>query len=284
MGGRAFDYVKPIKINELYECWSQIYDDLIVLGCKDIQATGSTFHKPTMGDIDVACEGDYRSILSKAVTKFGQFCVRKIGKNTISINWNNYVQIDIIVGNSNLVAWTHYGPATLPGLQHSSQFKGTIRHILMSAILYEKTCRHFGYYNDDDSRQCYQFDIEEGIFKTHQTKIGTRNNRLKKWKSLKKELLCWTPQEICNFIFKDFFSYQISYNDVYTFEELFSLLQEVKRLYQKSNSDKIKSYQQIVDSFIRDLEINAKEKPLRIASSQEEAYKVLEQLKNIINC
>jgi hypothetical protein len=180
--------------------------------------------------------------------------------------------------------WTHYGPSNLPGLQHSSQFKGTIRHILMSAILYEKTCRHFSLHNDDDWRECYQFDIEEGIFKTFQTKIGTRNNKLKKWKTLKKELLCWTPQEICDFIFKDFSNFQISCNDVYTFEELFSLLKEMKKYCYNMRKDKMeKCYQQIVDSFLRDIEINIKEKPLRIASSQEEAYKVLEQLKNIIN-
>jgi hypothetical protein len=276
MGGRAFDCVKPINIDELYKVWPRIYDDLILLGCSNIQTTGSTFRKQTMGDIDVAVEHNYELLLQRAIEKFGQFGVRRIGKHTISINWNNYVQVDIIVGKPNLITWTHFGPSNLLGVQHSSQFKGTIRHILMSAILYEKTCQYF-LKNNEDYRHCYQFDIEEGIYETFQTKFGTRNNRLKKWKTLKRKLQCWNPQQICDFIFTD---KNVSYQDIYTFEELFFALKKTSK---SSSYFKEKQYQQIIDSFIRDIEINIQEKPLRIASSQEEAYKVLEQLKNIIN-
>jgi hypothetical protein len=284
MGGRAFETTQPILIDKLYLFWPKMYEDLVSLGCENIQTTGSTFHKHITGDIDVACEGNYERIFNQAILEFGQEGVRKIGKHTISICWNRWAQIDIIVGNSKLTVWTHYGPSNIPGVSHSSQFKGTIRHILMSAILYEKSCQHFGHHNNNDYRTCYQFDIEEGIFEIFQTKIGIRNNKLKKWKTLNKKLLYWTPQEICDFIFKDFSNFQISYNDVYTFEELFSLLQEMRKYSYVMCKDQMeKSYQQIIDSFLRDIEINIKEKPLRIASSQEEAYKVLEQLKNIIN-
>lgn len=270
MGGNAFNDAKSIDIKHLYEIWPQIYEDLLSLGCKDTTPTGSTFRKLIMGDIDVTCYHDYNKLLQIVVDKFGKENVRKIGSKTISILWKGYVQIDIIIGNPQFIAWTHYGPSNLLGVEHSSQFKGTIRHILMSAILYHKTLQHF--YNNDDYRTCYQFDIEEGIFKTFQTKIGTRSNKLKKWKTLKRDLYRFTPQQVIDFLFDK--RYCVDYRNVYSFEELYECM---IRCYDKEKCN------EIIEYFLRDIEINVKEKPLRIASSPEEAQKVFEKLKNMVN-
>ncbi len=270
MGGNAFEYAESIDIKHLYEIWPIIYKDLTLIGCKEIKTTGSTFRKLVMGDIDIVCSNNYNNLLNLFLDKFGKENVKKIGTNTISILWNGYVQIDVIAGNSEFILWTHYGPPTLPGVEHSSQFKGTLRHILMSAILYNRTVKTFTT-NTDEYRTCYQFDIENGIFKTFQTKLGTRNNKLKKWKTLSKELIAWQPQQTIDFIFGKHSN--IDYQDVYTFEELYKYVKY----------DLKKDKEEIIKYFLRDVEINVTEKPLRIASSQEEAYEVLQKLKTIVN-
>lgn len=281
MGGNAFKNTQPITIETLYDIWPCLYNELETLGCKYIQAAGTTFKKPTMGDIDVVVETSYEEFLNKAILHFGKTNVRRINSNIVSISYpmsdfDDNVQVDVIIGNPNsgysakFLAWSHFGPSTIKGMQNYSQYKGTVRQLLLNAILYQRTLEYC-HKNMETFRQCYQFDISSGLYFVEQTKLGTKNNILKQWKTLSKNLIAHKADDIVSYIFYDQY---LKSNDVLTFEDVIRCLYNTNISYRLQ--DKLDD---IIKSFIRDIEIIAVESPLRIAKDARDAQQVVKSLK-----
>lgn len=280
-GGRAFNDVGSISIEVLNAEWLGILEVLRSFGADDIRPVGTTFKKPEMGDIDVTAshpEGR-EGLLSFAQELYGKENVRRIGGNIVSFAYplksGCKVQVDVMVGDPNLISWSRFGPSNQQEHPNYSQFKGTVRQLLVSAILRNLSKKDFPGRQTEFDRERYSFDIDNGLFKVVQTRRGAvkksgEHRVLKQWKTLNKDLVSKDPDEIVGILFGE----GPRALDVLTFEDVLRELQGSTML--------ADDYDEIIDSFIEDLETTIKISPFRLAKSEGAAMAVLEKAKSIL--
>jgi len=258
MGGNAFGSVSSIDVDTLREEYRRIVIFLEGHGFSNVNAIGSTFKKDVMSDVDVVAEfdGTRDDAYAELLKDMSEDQLRRIGSNIVSIAWQRadekWVQVDIVVGNVDLVKWTRFGP-------FDSNFKGTMRQVFLSAILTAMSERDFGKEWTDDHRMKYVLDLDNGMFKVVQTKRGVRGGMLRKWKTIKRELVSRSPRDIVRIVFHG----GVMPEDVLSFESA---------VYESKKSAQLRPIEtRIVEIFCEDVDEIAKKQPLRIARTRNDA-------------
>jgi hypothetical protein len=281
-GGHAFSDVEPIELKTLKAEWERLQEYLRSFGASDIEPIGTTFKKPVMGDIDIACshpEGR-EGVHAMAVSLLGAENVRRISGNIVSFAWplqnGRKVQVDLMIGNTNLLKWSRFGPHPTKGNIGHSVLKGSVRSLLFRSVLRAVSGREFPGQQGELDRVRYSFDLDNGLFKKLETRRGAVDKKtgvqrpLKTWKTVSKELISDDPDEIVSILFGE----GPKAVDVLTFEDIVRELQATPAL--------APFYQEIVDTFLEELESDIETEPFTYGKTQQDARAVIPTVKRIL--
>lgn len=203
-GGGAFDDVAPVSIATLRATWPRIESTLRAAGVSRIEPIGTTWKKDPMGDVDLAVthEGGREELYSALATELGAQSLRRVGSNIVSIAFpastGARIQVDAMIGDVDYLAWSRYGPSPTKGHTEHSSVKGVVRNMLLNVIAAHASGRTFPGRQTEHDRERYVVDFDKGLYRVVQTRrsTGKRTAPLADWKTLERELIASTPDDV----------------------------------------------------------------------------------------
>jgi hypothetical protein len=251
MGGKAFEDVAPITLEQYRDLLPDIESRLRVVGATKVKPIGSSGKCMVMGDIDLAVEHPSgRDALAGALAE--RFSVRKFGARQLAVRWpvnNGFVQVDVMVGDSNWLSWSRFGPCR-------SEVKGAVRNLLINAVLRERA--------DGDSmdRKRLTMDWDQGLCEVVQTKRG-KNCTLAQWKTTDSRLVTTDPDACVNMIFGKGYSAQ----DILRFEDAVRVVKEV-----------LPNAAQVLRAFVTEAEDLAQRAPHTLGAEPQQALAAIKRI------
>lgn len=228
-GGRMFD-TQPIPLSVFKQIWPSLRSDVLSLGVDSVEQIGSTGKKNLMGDIDLAVsfDGQRDELYDRAVEKFGEEFVSKVGSNIVTVMYpfdDGFVQVDLMMGNLNYLKWSRFGTSNIESHEHFSPLKGVARNILFAVI--NRYLSRVAFPEEEQSkldRVKYNVDFDRGFYRVVQTRRNKKPGKppTKAWKTVEKELVSDDPDEIARVMFGD----QVSSKDLLRFEDVVEALYE----------------------------------------------------------
>ena len=157
-----------------------------------------------MGDVDLAVthEGGREELYSALATELGAQSLRRVGSNIVSIAFpastGARIQVDAMIGDVDYLAWSRYGPSPTKGHTEHSSVKGVVRNMLLNVIAAHASGRTFPGRQTEHDRERYVVDFDKGLYRVVQTRrsTGKRTAPLADWKTLERELIASTPDDV----------------------------------------------------------------------------------------
>ena len=215
-GGHAFADVKPIALEDFRATWPHVKDDLMTMGCTKVEFIGTTGKKPVTGDVDLAAEfpGTRDELFDMAQDMLGAGSVEKVGGNIVTMRYpvhakgggqtGDFVQVDVMLGNTKYMAWSRFGTSPVQGHADYSPVKGVVRNVLLNVINRFAAAKMFPGKQSELDRTRYNVDWDRGLFKVVQTKRNKdpkKTEPLKNWRDLERELVSDDPDVVVQAIF-----------------------------------------------------------------------------------
>ena len=177
------------------------------LSSTQVLPIGSAGRKPdpedVSGDVDIAIQTLDIPAVQAAIERFGAATSFRSmpGINVYSFGWphpDGIVQVDLMpVSNLKLAAWAFYSADA----DMKAGLKGSHRNEVLFALAKHVAMKHHGIGPVPDAeRDRYQLDLNFGLFKAKQSRMG-KKGPVKSYSTLSKELLSSDPDEICRLLF-----------------------------------------------------------------------------------
>lgn len=247
-GGHAFNNVKPIKLSVFKSTYPTMIEDLQDLGLKKITPIGTTGKKELMGDVDLAAEyeGGRDELFSQAVDVFSVQNVKKVGSNIVTISYptlmngvetGERVQVDVMLGDTNYMSWSRYGPSQMKDDPGYSPIKGVVRNVLLSTVLTTLAHEQFPDQQDEYTQVKYVVDFDKGLYKVKKSRAGALDSStglprvLKTWRAVERELITSDPNEIVEIMFGD----DYTTSDIARIEDLIDVIKHSDKTSHYSN-------------------------------------------------
>lgn len=239
-GGHAFSDVKPIALEDFKETWPHIKEDLMTMGCTKVEFIGTTGKKPVTGDVDLAAEfpGTRDELFDMAQDMLGAGSVEKVGGNIVTMRYpvhakgggqtGDFVQVDVMLGNTKYMAWSRFGTSTIPSHADYSPVKGVVRNVLLGVINRFASEVQFPGKQTELDRVKYNVDFDKGLYKVTQTRRNKDPKKppVKDWKTVEKELISDDPDVITSVMFGK----GVKAQDIRRFEDLVAVLRKSPQL------------------------------------------------------
>lgn len=253
-GGQAIPGTSRINQLNVDSTLSDIYDRFLPVinidksktvllgstGKKNPEANGG--YHGTSGDIDLAVPSDIDTdTILKAGKDLGYNVRNMSGINVVSIAWpivntdgkqeDQFVQLDIMPVNSlEWAEWAYFSPS-----YKESQYKGLFRNEIMYAVAKYAELNIIDQ-TDDGLAVAWErlfFDLNKGLMKGTQSRVGSKGSLLKNAKTTSKEVVSNNPDEIAKILFGDSFSSK----DLMTWEDTLKAVTSPKFKYKDKLKD-----------------------------------------------
>lgn len=207
---------------------ADVFSLLERLGASGMAPIGSTGKRELSGDIDIvaAYDGGRDALASALEAEYGHDSVKRNGSRIVTIEHpfqDGTVQVDIMVGDPNLIGWTRFGPSDDPSSDEHSGVKGMVRNLLLNAV----TLVQSGAIERDGYRTRMTLDFDAGLKRVTQKRSGQR------WVTIGSELISDDPDGIVAALFGERFTAR----DLKTFEAVVSAVKRSRET--RANADKI---------------------------------------------
>lgn len=247
MGGKAFPDTTPVPDVICGPTTRWICD---ALGVKTKKNLGSTGKKPLCGDIDIAVSSDewtYEQLVERLVELLGKDNVRTQGiqfnqiYTRVIVN-DKPIQVDFMIGNVDLLEFTHWSPSP-----YTSHYSGSHRTEYLKAVAKAVSKVHevngrviarWGYtlHHDKGLEYSARWCRKRIDGKGHVTKMtSVEDHELAEFKLMIPDALPRTtitdPDQIC----RELFGVRISHYQVDSYESITNLVKRLDRLNTKKD-------------------------------------------------
>jgi hypothetical protein len=211
------------------------------LSTTQVLPIGSAGRKPNpedvSGDVDIAIQTLDIPAVQAAIERLGAATSHRSmsGINVYSFGWphpDGVVQVDLMpVSNLKLAAWAFYSADA----DMQAGLKGSHRNEVLFALAKYVAMKHHGIGPVPDAeRDRYQLDLNFGLFKTKQSRMG-KKGPVKSYSTVNKELLTSDPDEICRLLF----GYNVPASALLSLDDVMRALHDDRFAFAKARADVI---------------------------------------------